>query len=276
MDERETRSPREEERRLGNGAFNGLAGTLVFVAYFAAFLFTGDDGIVAAAEASLRNMIPLAILSAAAHKLILRHLVRRSAALQIAGHVALATAFTLLLYWLLMVLIGLGEGESFTQFVVKAFFPTGAFAWQLLQGVTLYALVACLTYLRLRPASAAVVVDRTEYTSSNDQSPSRYFIRKGEDIQPIQVSRIVSIKGADDYAEVATLDACHLVGMTLTEFEKELNGSFIRVHRSHIVNVERIERAEPAGGGRLLLHMENGQMIPASRAGSRLLRSRVI
>jgi DNA-binding LytR/AlgR family response regulator len=48
------------------------------------------------------------------------------------------------------------------------------------------------------------------------------------------------------------------------------------VHRSRIVNVERIERAEPAGGGRLLLHMEGGETIVASRAGSRLLRDRVI
>jgi DNA-binding LytR/AlgR family response regulator len=65
--------------------------------------------------------------------------------------------------------------------------------------------------------------------------------------------------------------------MTLTEFEQTLTSkNFIRVHRSHIVNVDRVAHAEPAGGGRLLLHMEDGELIPASRAGSRLLRERVI
>jgi DNA-binding LytR/AlgR family response regulator len=65
--------------------------------------------------------------------------------------------------------------------------------------------------------------------------------------------------------------------MTLAEFEKSLDpAQFIRVHRSRIVNVDRIERAEPAGGGRLLLHMQDGEAIPASRTGSRLLRDRVI
>jgi len=91
------------------------------------------------------------------------------------------------------------------------------------------------------------------------------------------VAAIVSITGADDYAEVATLHGKHLVRLTLAEFEKALDGArFIRVHRSRIVNVDRVSRAEPAGGGRMLLHMENGEMISTSRAGARLLRDRVL
>ncbi|HET7316321.1 MAG TPA: LytTR family DNA-binding domain-containing protein, partial [Sphingomicrobium sp.] len=102
-------------------------------------------------------------------------------------------------------------------------------------------------------------------------------IRTGDEMQPIDVGSIISIRGADDYAEVSTLGGTHLVRMTLTEFEQSLDPQrFIRVHRSRIVNVERVVRAEPAGGGRLLLHMQNGEAIPASRAGSRLLRDRVL
>lgn len=277
MEDWTTEAMQGERRRLSDHAFNGLAAMLAFVAYFSVFLFTGDRGVVGAAQASVTNLLPLVIVSAAAQALISRHLIWRSTALQLAGHFVLATGYTLLLYWLLMVFIGLSAGESFTQFVVSAFFPTGAFAWQLLQGLTLYALVACLTYLRMRPPTGALVVAERVDAASNDPSPSRFFIRNGEDIQPMEISQIVSIKGADDYAEVTTLDGGHLVKMTLSEFEKTLEGSnFIRVHRSHIVNADRIERAEPAGGGRMLLHMENGEMIPASRTGTRLVRSRVI
>jgi DNA-binding LytR/AlgR family response regulator len=177
-----------------------------------------------------------------------------------------------------MVLIGVSRGGSFVEFAVQAFFPTPAVAWQLLQGVTLYAVLACLTYLRARPPLPSfVVVPQAQEAVAKDQSPSRYFIRKGEDIHPIEISQIVSITGADDYAEVVTTSGRHLVKMTLTEFENTLEvDNFIRVHRSHIVNVDRIARAEPAGGGRMLLHMDNGEMISASRAGSRLLRDRVI
>jgi DNA-binding LytR/AlgR family response regulator len=114
-------------------------------------------------------------------------------------------------------------------------------------------------------------------TAGKDASASRYFIRDGEDIRPIDISQIVSITGADDYAEVATLSGRHLVRMTLNQFEKTLEGGiFIRIHRSRIVNVDPIVRAEPAGGGRMLLHMEDGEIVQASRTGTKLLRDRVI
>jgi hypothetical protein len=266
----------EQHTGLSSGAFFGVAAGLAFVSYFVVFLMIGD-GLVAATRNSFRNLIPLAIVSAAVQPIILRFLLWRPLRQQLIGHLVLGAAYALILYWLLMVLIGVAQGDSFTDFVVRAFFPTGAIAWQLLQGVTFYALVASLTYLRAQPNSNPSMVSAPAEGLPRDQSQSRYFIRKGEDIHPIEISRIVSIKGADDYAEVATLDGRHLVRMTLTEFEQTLTSkNFIRVHRSHIVNVDRVAHAEPAGGGRLLLHMEDGELIPASRAGSRLLRERVI
>lgn len=279
MDQPTTGVTRPEEAvSLNDRQFYSLAAALAFTAYFIVFLLVGGGGIFDAAASSLRNLIPLVIVSAAAHPVISRHLVRRSLSRQLTGHLLLGAAYSLLLYWLLMVLIGISRGGSFVEFAVQAFFPTPAVAWQLLQGVTLYALVACLTYLRARaPLPSFVVAPQVQEAPAKDQSPSRYFIRKGEDIHPIEISQIVSITGADDYAEVVTTAGRHLVKMTLTEFEKTLEGdNFIRVHRSHIVNVDRIARAEPAGGGRMLLHMDNGEMISASRAGSRLLRDRVI
>jgi hypothetical protein len=276
MDQPAISGEHRQEGRLSNGAFAAVAVGLAFISYCLVFLIIGA-GPVAAVENSLRNVIPLIVVSAAVQPIILRHLSGRSFVWKIAGHVILGAAYSLVLYWLLMVLIGLGQGDSFTEFVVRAFFPTGAVAWQLLQGLTFYALVASLTFLRAEPLHRKLAVPPPVDAAPRDQSPSRYFIRKGEGIHPIEISRIVSIKGADDYAEVSTLDGRHLVQMTLTEFDKTLEAeNFIRVHRSYIINVNRVARAEPAGGGRMLLHMEDGEMIPASRSGSRLLRERVI
>jgi hypothetical protein len=270
-------APERQPGRLSDGAFAGLAAALAFLAYFVVFLIVGDDGVLDAAASSLSNLIPLAIVSSAARPIMARYLIGRSLARQLIGHVALGASYSLLLYWMLMVLIGARQGDSFTEFVVRAFFPTGAIAWQLLQGVTFYALVASLTYQRARPSSEGPVFSAPVEALGKDPILSRYFIRTGDDIHPIDVSQIVSIAGADDYAEVTTLNGRHLVKMTLAEFEATLDGgSFIRVHRSRIVNVDRISRAEPAGGGRMLLHMENGEMIQASRAGSKLLRDRMI
>ncbi|WP_176472961.1 LytTR family DNA-binding domain-containing protein [Sphingomonas lenta] len=48
------------------------------------------------------------------------------------------------------------------------------------------------------------------------------------------------------------------------------------MHRSAIVNLDRVVRAEPAGGGRLLLHMEAGGVVQASRAGAKLVREQLL
>ena len=264
--------------RLGDGAFAAIAAGLVFLGYFAVFLIVGrSPDPLDAALSSLVNLVPLLVLALAARSLILRFAVGARAARQVAVHTLLAPAFALLLYWLLMVMIGVRNGSSFTEFAVRAFFPGPAVAWQLLQGLTLYAAVAALTYLRAQPELPSFVMAPDSQAEAKEPGLTRYFIRRGEDIYPVDASRIVSIAGADDYAEVATLEGRHLVRTTLAEFEASLDPArFIRVHRSRIVNLDRIVRAEPAGGGRMLLHMEDGEMVQASRAGSKLLRERVI
>ena len=265
-------------RRLGDSGFAAIAAASAFSAYAAVFLIVGASATLAdAAISSLTNLVPLLVLALAARSLILRFASGARPARQIAVHLLLAPAFSLLLYWLLMVLIGVRTGSSLTEFAVRAFFPGPAVAWQLLQGLTLYAMVAALTCLRAQAELPSFVVAAGTQPDTKEPGLTRYFIRRGEDIYPVDASRIVSIAGADDYAEVATLDGRHLVRTTLAEFEASLDPArFLRVHRSRIVNTDRIVRAEPAGGGRMLLHMEDGEMVQASRAGSRLLRERVI
>lgn len=267
----------DREAAISAPVFDSAAVALVFLGYFFALRVTGEEGLAHTLVSSLLNMVPLLLLAGSARMIIQRYLIGRPSLRQLAAHAALAPAFTLLWYWLLMVLIGFRNGDSATSFTVKAFFPNPAVAWQLLQGLTFYALVAAVTYLRARPSAPEVVVGRDAAEAPREAVPARYFTRRGEDIVPIDFAQIVSISGADDYAEVSTLSGKHLVRMTLSDFEQALDGgSFIRVHRSTIVNVDRIARAEPAGGGRMLLHMETGDIIQASRTGTRLLRDRVI
>jgi hypothetical protein len=253
-----------------------LAVGLVLVTYTATLWVARNSTFLEAARGGVANTLPLVIFGALARKIILTRLTGRSLAVQMAGHALLAAAFSLLAYWLLMVLLGLIEGVSATEFDVRPF-PNRAMAWQMLQNLTTYGLVATLSHLQARPDPVTVILSDTLASGERGEGLSRYFIRSGEDIRPVDVDAIVSIAGADDYAEVITLEGRHLVRMTLAELEKSLDGrKFIRVHRSRIVNVERILRAEPAGGGRMLLHMEDGEMISASRAGTRLLRDRVL
>jgi hypothetical protein len=248
---------------------------VTFLGYFVVLRITNDGTVWGTAGSALASVVPLFVLSAAVRWIVRRFLLGRRPAPQLLVHLLLAPAFAYLWYWMLMVLIGLVHGEGATRFEVRPFFPSPAVAWQLLQGLTLYALIVAFTHLEARPQVGTP--PPSEEQDGKETNLSRYFIRKGENIYPIDVRDIVTVVGAGDYAEVSTLAGSHLVRMTLAELETALDERrFLRVHRSKIVNLDRVMRAEPAGGGRMLLHMENGEAVPASRAGSRLLREHVL
>ena len=57
------------------------------------------------------------------------------------------------------------------------------------------------------------------------------------------VSKIKWIEAYGDYIKVVTDDESHLVLSTMKGFEKELpEGKFIRVHKSYIINLDRVEK----------------------------------
>jgi DNA-binding LytR/AlgR family response regulator len=259
--------------RLGRRGVDLLLILLVFAAYSLTIGIANDLDLLPALAGGAANTVPVAIFGAAARRLITERLIGRPLVVQIVGHAVLAAAYAILAYWLLIVLLGLVQAGSPLRFMVQPFM-TRATSWQLLENVTTYGLIACLSYLQARPAPGP-----GEGPAAREpvRAISRYFIRSGDDIQPIDVDAIISIRGADDYAEVVTTAGRHLVRLTLAELETSLDPTrFLRVHRSRIVNIDRVARAEPAGGGRLLLHMEDGEAVTASRAGTRKLRDRLL
>lgn len=59
----------------------------------------------------------------------------------------------------------------------------------------------------------------------------------------IYTSKIKWIEAYGDYIKVVTDDESHLVLSTMKGFEKELpEGKFIRVHKSYIINLDRVEK----------------------------------
>ncbi len=84
------------------------------------------------------------------------------------------------------------------------------------------------------------------------------------DILPVR--QVVRIAGADDYAEVTVSDgATYLHSETLDVLEKRLPPTFVRVHRSHLVNLEYVSQVRTLGSGRHCLVTRDEQEIPVSR-----------
>lgn len=209
------------------------------------------------------NVLPLVLLAAAAHRLIRARVALLPGGVQVAAHALLAILFAGTWYGSVVVLQAVARVIAGEPFLLIGFSGPGL-TWQIFQGLILYALVAATTYA-LRAGGGA----RAERTPLE-----RYLTRRGDGLAPVQVRDIVSITGAQDYAEVATHEGRHLVRMSLAEFERRLDPArFKRVHRSAIVNLDHLERAEPAGGGRMVALMANGDSVPVSRAGSVVLRA---
>lgn len=84
------------------------------------------------------------------------------------------------------------------------------------------------------------------------------------DIVPIGV--IVRLSGAGDYVEVTTAGGqTYLHDEKLNILEKRLPPSFMRVHRSHIVNMVHVAQLRHLERGRRIIITHDGGEIPISR-----------
>lgn len=186
-------------------------------------------------------------------------------------HTLLAPLFALTWYALVSVLLGFLNGLRGRTYAPEPFTGPAA-TWQVFQGLILYALVAALCYAIRGGREAAQVT----MVPAGEQSRTRYLVRDEEGLRPIDIGRVVAINGAQDYSEVATLEGRHLVRMSLSEFQNVLDcRRFVRVHRSAIINLDYLDVAELAGGGRMVARMADGQSIAVSRSGAALLRTLV-
>jgi len=102
--------------------------------------------------------------------------------------------------------------------------------------------------------------------SREKQSPSTVKVNQAGKVTLVPTDQIAFLKGARDYVELMVLDkGSQLHSETLLELEKKLPSTFLRVHRSYIVNTYYIQTLErdTSGSGSLLL--STGDKIPVSR-----------
>lgn len=251
-----------------------VAAAIVFIAYSLTLAVANTLSFWDAILAGAANAVPTVIFGSIAYGTIAKLVVSQRPIIAVVAHLLICTCFALLSYWLLLVMLGALSGASVMQFEVRPFISR-AMAWQTLLNVTIYGMIAVLAHNRHRRDSSP------DIPAQNDDEVrkvlSRYFIRNGDDAVPVEIGDIVSISGADDYTEINTLHGKHLARMTLARFAELLDPTlFVRVHRSHIVNLDHVMRLEPSGGGRLLVHMSDDYAINASRAGSTHLRERIL
>jgi two-component system, LytTR family, response regulator len=108
--------------------------------------------------------------------------------------------------------------------------------------------------------------------------PSQYLdripVRDGTSVFIIPVAKLDYVEAQDDYVALASQGKKHLKQQTISSLESALDPSrFLRVHRSYIVNLERVVKVEPYGKDSYVAVLNTGVQLPVSRAGYSRLRS---
>jgi len=108
--------------------------------------------------------------------------------------------------------------------------------------------------------------------------PAQYLdripVRDGTRVSIIPIAKLDYAEAQDDYVALASEGKKHLKQQTISSLEAALDPSrFLRVHRSYIVNLERVSRVEPYGKDSYVAVLSNGAQIPVSRAGYSRLRA---
>lgn len=103
---------------------------------------------------------------------------------------------------------------------------------------------------------------------------TRIFVRDRGRILPIAVNEIERLEADDDYVAVITRGRRFLVYLGMNEFETRLDADrFVRIHRSHIVNLDFVKTMASFDPNRLQVEMKDGTKLVASRTRSRELRA---
>ena len=101
----------------------------------------------------------------------------------------------------------------------------------------------------------------------------RIVVRDGSRVQIIPASKLDYAEAQDDYVALSSDGKKHLKQQTISSLEKALDPKrFLRIHRSYIVNLERVARIEPYGKDTHVVVLNNGAQLPVSRAGYARLR----
>ena len=97
---------------------------------------------------------------------------------------------------------------------------------------------------------------------------SRVFqVEKRGEIRQLRANDLVCVCANGDYVDLVTAANTYLKKDTLANLEALLDPErFKRVHRSTIVNAEKIERVTPTSGGSFEITLEGGRSVQSSRA----------
>lgn len=121
-----------------------------------------------------------------------------------------------------------------------------------------------------RPADLAPVL---QSTAREGKPLDRIVVKDGPKVTIVPLDKLDFIQAQDDYVLLKTEGRELLKQQTLSSLESQLDATrFIRIHRSYILNLERLARLEQDSKEHWEAVLCDGKRIPVSKTGYQRLR----
>jgi two-component system, LytTR family, response regulator len=102
---------------------------------------------------------------------------------------------------------------------------------------------------------------------------TRLAVKSGDSTTFLEVGTVDWISAAENYVELHSGKTRHLIQVTMSRLASRLNpATFVRIHRSLIVNVKRIRSVQPQFHGEYLVTMGGGEQLRSGRTFHETLR----
>ena len=121
---------------------------------------------------------------------------------------------------------------------------------------------------------AAVAAAARDMAATRGRPAERVLIRDGARVHVISSEKIDYIEAQDDYVQIHSEGKSWLKNQRMAELEEQLDADqFIRIHRSYLVNIERVARIEQASKDSHQAVLHDGTRLAISRSGYQRLRA---
>ena len=106
---------------------------------------------------------------------------------------------------------------------------------------------------------------------------SHIFVQKSEKLFNLAVEEIVYLEASGDYTIITTKGDQFVSSSGIGKLEEMMDpDTFIRVHRSTIINLNYLKEIERHFNGGMVVKMQSGKNFPVSRTYAKLIRKKVV
>jgi two-component system, LytTR family, response regulator len=119
-----------------------------------------------------------------------------------------------------------------------------------------------------------IALTRNEPVAHPERDDARCLtVRRGEELLAVPLAEIRWVEADNQYVRVHAGDATHVLPWSLAQFERRYGDSeLLRVHRSALVNPQRVTRILRKDNGLHVLELEDGTRVDVARSRSDLLQ----